>query len=293
MTRKASMFVLVAIAGLTFVASASAQTLSVGVASKLAAQLARKQVRSRHLVIDQITPPRRRSSREIVFGYADRSRAHVVCTALIDVRGPSGPRNTVTARFVDQRCHGIPADALQVEAATLSAVASVTARHSAIERELAIFARQLKPCARLRLPRGMRARAAALVALESVEAIETPVDRVLGDFALRLQSIHTYHAALTAGTAAWADYVDVLRSLPRVSNACAALRQWARVGYAPNAAPVDFRAVAALNRRSAGDSVAIARAARLLAREGVFTRAVAGYTPKGLLLALQPKLTVP
>lgn len=292
MTRKASVLVLVAIAGLTFSASAFAQTLSFSVADKLATRLAREQVRARHLLVYQLAGPRRVSSREIVFDYADRSRQHVFCKALIVVSGPSGRSNTVTARFTRQRCKGIPADALQVESVTLAAVHQVKAHRPLIERSLARFTRSLKPCARLRVPPAVRARAAIVLGVGALEALSGPIEPILQQFTGRLRGINTYERTLTAGSLAWGDYLGALLRLPRVPDACASVRAWARDAYAADRSPIDFKAFRALDRRARADERVLAAGSGTLANDGVLTAAVLGYTPKGLFLSLQPKLTI-
>ena len=96
-------------------------------------------------------------------------------------------------------------------------------------------------------------------------------------------------ALFASAQRAWADWFAAFKSLPRVTNACGAIKTWARHGYASSAAPVDFEVLDRLNARTSADARAIARAAARLAADGVFPQDVVAFTPAGLLLQVKVK----
>jgi hypothetical protein len=292
MTRKASALALAVLAGLLFATSASAApTLSLRTAEQLAKRLAIKEIRGRHIVAYHVTNPRRRSAREVVFSYDDRSSGHVYCTARLIVTISNPAKGTLFGRITRPTCRPIPADALAFEAAAARALRQVHARRAAVERSLAAFRRTLRPCSRLRVPRAERARVQLIVSAAGVEALEHPVDAEVAGFVRSLATIRATNATLIAAPPAWADYLASLRALPQVPDACAAVRSWARRGYA-SPPPVDVAALARLNLRTQLDARAIARTAKLLAFDGVFPQDVVAFTPAGLLLQVRIKALI-
>jgi hypothetical protein len=158
-----------------------------------------------------------------------------------------------------------------------------------VNAALASFRRSLAPCARLKVPRADRARVRAIVSIAALEAIERPVDPQVAAFAQSLGGVSTTNAVFAAAQKAWPDWLAAFRSLPRVRNACASIRTWARHGYATAAAPVDFTVLDRLNARTNADARAIARAAARLAADGVFPQDAVAFAPSGLLLQVKVK----
>src|SRR5947209_1185411 len=290
MTTKAWALALAAFAALAFATAASAApSLSLTTAEQVAKRLAQKEIRGRNIVAFHITKPHRRSSREIDFSYNDRSRSNIYCTArmIVTLRDPSTGR--VFARVTPPACRPIPTDALALEAVTARAVRATHARRGRVNAALASFRRSLAPCARLSVPRADRTRVRAIVSIAGLEALERPVNPQVAAFVQSLGGVSTGNAVFAAAEQAWADYYAAGTSLPRVRNACAAIKTWARHGYASSAAPVDFKLLDRLTARRDADARTIARAAARLAADGVFPQDVVAFTPAGLLLQLKVK----
>jgi hypothetical protein len=281
------------IAALGFCGAASAQTstLKIRSAKKLARALAEKQVRGRDVVSFHISKAKRLSRNRVGFAYDDRSTDNVYCTAAIVVTRKDNARKTVVrARFSGQKCNGIPSDVLAVEAATRNAVRSLRATTIQTQDALDALEASVKRCRNLDVPRSRRAAANAILDVATVEALVGPNNAALGDFVNALGNVVTGNATLAAGIAGWADELAAIRSLPPVSDPCAALRTWSQANWAAGSSPIDMAAYRAIEKRANADERRIARAAKLLAKSGVFPRTVVRFTPQGLLLRLAPKL---
>lgn len=280
---------MVAVLALSGTASAASSTLSPAAAQKLAKRLAHKQIHSRNIVAFQIAKEHRVKPNRIVFAYADRSRSHVYCTAVIEVTR-SGVKEE--ARFTGASCRAIPTDGLAVELITQQAIGAVTVRRPAVRSSIAFFQRSLRGCTKLKVPRRVRAEVAALGQVGVVEALEGPVDAPVGIFVANLDKVQTADPQLKAAIAGWNGYLRDIRALPRLTNTCTAVLRWSKTGYSAGHAPIDFKALAALSRRTAIDSRAILAGSKKLAAEGIFARAALGFTPQGLLLQLHPRKLV-
>jgi hypothetical protein len=281
------------IVGLGITGSASAQTkaLSVPTASKLARALAAKQVQGRDVVSFHIYAPARQGRNRVAFLYDDRTTANVFCTARIVVTRTVGVKKTVIrARFRGPACKGIPADVLAVEAATRNTVRALRGTTAATADSLNALERSVKRCRNLDVPRARRTAVAAILDVSLVEALEGPNDAALGDFVTALGNVQTTNTTLAAGIAGWTDYLAAIRSLPDIPDPCATLQTWAQAGWAADQSPIDMAAYRAVDQRTAVDQRAITRAARYLARSGVFPRTVQQFTPEGLLLRLAPEI---
>jgi hypothetical protein len=281
------------IAALGFCGAASAQTstLKISAAKKLARSLAAKQVRGRDVVSFHILKPRRSGADKVSFAYDDRTANNVYCTAAIVVtRKVSTGKTTTSARFRGQKCNGIPSDVLAVEAATRNAVRAMRSTTTETHQSLDALETSLHSCIKLKVPRSRHAAAAAIVDIATVEALVAPNDAALNDFVNALGAVQTSRSVLLSGISAWSDELAAIHSLPSISDPCATLKTWASNNWAADQSPIDLAAYKAVDGRTAADERAIARAARLLAKSGVFPRTVVAFTPRGLLLRLAPKV---
>lgn len=274
-------------------ATAEARVLSVRTAKSLARALAEKQVRGRDVVSFHIGKAKRVGARRIVFPYDDRTASHVFCTARLVVSIASQGRTTkIRARFIGQRCAGIPSEVLKFEALTRRAQRELRTDTSETVDALVRVLYAEQRCRSVAVPRANLRDARALFDIALVEAVERPNDAAFGRFADRLLNVHAGSATLAAGAAAWADYVAALRAMPTVTGPCAALKAWKRAGFAAGSAPIDFAAYRRLARRASSDSSAITRAARLMARRGAFRSAAESFTTSGMLLDLAARAGV-
>jgi hypothetical protein len=281
------------LAMLAFAGAANAQSgrLSYKTAKRLAVTLAEKQVRSRDIVSYHLTKPKRLGPRKIAFVYDDRSETAVFCTAAIVVTAKrSGSTTRVSARFRRQACTPIPDDALAIEAATRNAARALRGTADDTEASLERVTRSIRRCEDLVVPRSRRGAVSAILDIAILEALEGPNDSVLGDFVAILGEIQTAKVVLQRGIAGWADYLAVVRSLPAIPDPCATLQRWAQADWAASESPIDLGAYRELEARVEEDQTRIERAARYLARVGVFPRAAVRFTPDGLLLRLAPSL---
>jgi hypothetical protein len=284
---------LVAALGFCGVASAASAPLSFKDAKKIARQLAQKQVRGRDVVSFHLLSGRRLSRSRVAFAYDDRTVDNVYCTAALLVSRTSNSKTTTTrASFKGQKCDRIPSDVLAVESTTRAAVRALRGTAVATADSLDRLARSVKRCQNLNIPRARLAAASAVVDVGVVEALEGPNDAPVGDFVDALGKIPTSNAILAGGIAGWQDYLAVVRSLPQISDPCAALQAWEQAGWSTSSSPIDMAAYTALEHRATIDQSAIARTARYLARVGVFPRTAVAFTPEGLLLRLAPSLPV-
>jgi hypothetical protein len=292
MTKRLTATLLCVAAALALVGTATAEAkgLSIRTATDLARQLARKQVSGRHVVSYHLRKGRRVSATRIKFAYDDRSREGVFCTAVVIVEQTvRGRTTTLTARFAEQRCNGIPREVLQFEAITRQAQRAVRKHTAATARGLIRVGEAVYRCRKVRVPRAREANAVDLFDIAMVEALEQPSDAVVGDFATKLLDVNASDRTLDAGATGWADWVAIVRSLPQIDDPCAELKSWARDGFALNKAPIDFAAYRRLDARAGADVAAIERAAALMARKGAFPNVVVGFTPEGLLQQLMAR----
>jgi hypothetical protein len=282
---------LCAMLALAGTAGAQSSRLSYATAKKLAVQLAERQVANRDVVSYHLRGAERLNRRTIVFAYDDRTENDVFCTASLIVRQRvDGSVTRIAARFRGQRCAKIPADALAIEAATRETVRDLRSTAGETDASLRRLIRSVRRCRNLEVPRPRRAVVAAILDIATVQALEVPNDSALGDFVTDLGEIETSNTVLQRGIAGWADWVAVIRSLPSIPDPCATLQRWAQAGWSASETPIDMAAYRSANRRASADERAISRAARHLARVGVFPRAVLQFTPEGMLLRLAPDL---
>ena len=294
MTKRLTAAVLCLAATPAFAAgTAEARGTSLGPAQKLAKRLALKQVRGRDIVSFHVLKGSRARNGDVLFPYDDRSAKNVYCTAMIVVRTRTvGRRTIMSASFRGQRCREIPSDALAFEAAARAAQRAMRSTEPATQSAIEAIDASLRSCRRLRVPKSRRAVANLIVRAAVSEALAKPNDAILAALVMALGNERSPNPVLAGGAAGWADYVAVLRALPAIDDPCASLRAWARHRWATAAAPVNLAALVALDRRAGIDRRAIARAARLLASDGVVPNAVVGFTPDGLLFGLVAKVGI-
>jgi hypothetical protein len=286
MTKRLTVALLCAAAtfALAGTATAEARVLSYRTARALAKELALKQVHGRDVVTFHLLRPKRLSSTRFAFLYDDRTRGNVYCTARIIVASVTrGRTTTVSARFAGQRCNGIPDDVLKFEAITRAAQRDVRRHTQETLDAIDGLKRANRSCRKLKVPRSRVDELQYLLDIAATEAVERPNDAALGTFVDRLQHSGVQNARLAAGAAAWADYLALLRSLPTIDNPCKAFGDWQATGYSANAAPVDFAARRALNRRANRDARSVIRAARFMLARGAFPHAAVGFSINGLL----------
>jgi hypothetical protein len=255
-------------------------------AKALAKKLGRKQVKTQGVVAYHLGRPRRISPTAVTFPYDARTKSDTFCRATLRVRRA---QNQITATIGKQHCISMPSDALATEAATRKTVRAMRKTAKATRRSVRRLGLSLGNCRNLDVPTSRRAGATAVIDIATVNAVELPNDRPLGQFVGRLGNIATSHRVLASGIAAWTDYVAVLRSLPVIADPCKTLRRWAKADWAADARPVDVSAWHQLDRRAAADERAIGKAAAYRARVGVFPAAVVAFTPQGLLLSYLPQ----
>jgi hypothetical protein len=275
------------VAVLAFCATATAQSAPIKLtsATKLARTLAKKQVKNRQIVFFHVFESKRVGRNTIVFSYDDRSAKNVYCTAnLLVTRKVTAAKTTLTARFRNQACRPVPADALAVEAATRAATRAQARNDAAVTRSVAALDASVKRCRKLKVPRARRATVLAIYDIAFVQAFERPNDAILGDFVTALRSVDTSTPALVEGINAWSDYLAAIRALPQIPDPCATLTNWSKDGFATAKSPIDMNAYAAINRRSETDQRVITKAARYLDSRGVFPRVVLEFTTEGQVL---------
>jgi hypothetical protein len=257
-------------------------------AKRIAVKLGRKQIRKFDLASYHLGKPKRLGNSRIAFPYDARTKSHTYCTAVMTVRKRTrGNRLEIVARIGRQDCLRMPADALAVERVIRQTQRRLHTR--ATRRSVAKLVRSLGSCENMSVPKSRRAGVAAVIDVATTNALTGPNESVLDRLVVRLNRVDTGRRVLGTGIAGWTDYVDILRSLPLIENPCRALRRWKRAGWSSDAAPIDLGDYRRSRRQAAADERAIARAARFLARVGVFPRTVIGFTPQGLLLHLAPK----
>jgi hypothetical protein len=274
------------VVALAYCVPASANVLTLKDAKTAAKRLAAKQVRTRQIVSLHILRAKRVSSREIAFAYDDRSAVNVFCTSVIDVKLPSSRSRTATARFEKgaTECHHISDAALAFETATRNAVRQVAGQAAFVKGSVKALKQSSRACRSLRVPSNRRRQVALFTESANTTALYGPVDTQLQTFVNALGAVQTSDRVLFDAAAAWADLLEVYRSLPAFQpNLCGAIKRWAAAGWAPSAAPADYAALKALDARATHDNVAISRAAAHLVNVGVFPRTAVAFTPPGLI----------
>jgi hypothetical protein len=268
-------------------AAQAAPRLTVKQAKRVAVKLGRKQVRKYDLRAYHLGKAHRVSRTRIVFPYDARTQANTYCTAKMRVRKHvRGNRILITAAIGRQDCATMPDDALAVERATRRGERRMRPRVT--RRALRRVTRSLARCHNVRVPKRRRAAVRAIADVATTNALVRPNNRALDRFVADLFNVDTSRRVLGDGIAAWGDYLDVVQNLPSFRHPCATIKRWRSAGWSADASPIDMAEYRQSRRFATGDKRAIARAARFLARVGVFPRLVVAFTPQGLLLHLAP-----
>lgn len=253
--------------------TASARTLSEGLAVKQATRLVEKQLedRERKLVEARISVGERVDRSRFLFLYDDLSPEGVVCTGTIEVRLIPPGGNTVQARFLrNVDCERPGDEALAYRAAARFAGVAFARRERSVLRSVTRYIEQTQACETLKIPDERQDEALLLLSAGLTQATIRPLSGTLDDYASTLQALDATHTQLARGAAAWRDFVDGVRSLPKLRPGyCTALAEWGSNGYTDETAPVDFAALRALSKRLQADGAEVRRTARLLARLGI------------------------
>jgi hypothetical protein len=263
--------------------SASAQTLSSKRAKAMAGELLDQQLRDRdrRLLEARISTPRRVSRRVIRFLYDDLNRQGVICTGVIEVRR-TGRR--FIARFRTSDCEQPGDEVLAFRAQARVVETRVIRKARSVERSVTRFARDTRPCDRLRVPDARVDEATLLLSTGLAQATTRPLWGTLSDYAKTLQALEPADPELAAGANAWRAYNDTVQSLPVLQGGyCAALVQWSRNGYSEETAPVDFPALRTTAARLRAAGAQVRRTARYLRAQGVDPLTASAFTLDNLI----------
>jgi hypothetical protein len=282
---------LAAVLALSITATAEA-ALSTSLARKFAVAVAQKQTKEQKLLAYHLGKPKRVGANTVSFPYDYRGQGHSYCvTTLIVKASQSGNRRSLSAKTGKRKCIRVPADALAIEKAMRTTARGFKSTTGATKRAVARFEKSVKACKDVKVPKSATATAtaSALFDIAATNALQKPNDGQLTKFLNRLAPIHVDAPALKNGTAAWADYINVLRTLPSIPDPCATLKAWKAKEFAADESPIDLDAYRTYAKRAKADVKLIVKGATYLARVGVFPDAVVSFTPDGLLLRLKPK----
>jgi hypothetical protein len=266
----ATLLALSLLGSLMLASTASAATLSEKVAVKQATRLMNKQLndRSRRLVEARISVGERRGKSRWLFLYDDLNRQGVVCNAVIEVRLSS---KALTARFLpNSKCNTISDEVLSYRAAARFAGTAFAKKRRSVLRSVTRYTDSAQACETLDIPNDRQDEALLLLSTGLTQATIRPELSVLDNYATALQSLGATDPTLAAGAAAWRDYVDTVRALPKLAPSyCDALGKWAKNGFTDETAPVDFAALASIAQRIQEDGAAVRRAGRFLRARGI------------------------
>jgi hypothetical protein len=264
----AALLALSLMASMVVAQGAEARSLSSKQALKTATKLVKQQISKRKLVEARISVGKRINRNRIQFLYDDLNRSGVVCTGTINVRLLSN--RVVRALFIGPKCAAPGTEALAYRTVTRAAGRAFLQVEAAMRRSITRYTENAQACETLNVPANKTEDAALLLSTGFSTAALRPLDSVLNDYATTLQSLGVVDPQLAKGAAAWRDFVDGARSLPRFSpGACSVLAKWAQNGYSDATAPTDFAALRALHARLAADGAEVRRTSRYLAKLGI------------------------
>jgi hypothetical protein len=283
----ATLLALSLLASLALAQTASARTLSERLAVKQAARLMNKQLkdRKRRLVEARVSVGERVSKNRFVFLYDDLNRQGVVCTGTIDVRLVPPGGNKVVAQFLKNTKCARPGDeGLAFRAAARFAGAAFAKKERSVLRSVTRYVEQAQACEDLKVPDSRQDEALLMLSSGLTQATIRPLSGTLDAYAASLQSLNAVDPQLAKGAAAWRDYVDGVRSLPKFGTSyCTVLAEWGANGYTDETAPVDFEALRALSVRLQADGAEVRRTARYLTKLGVDPVTVNAFTLDDLI----------
>ena len=288
----ATLLALSLIGSLMLAGTASAATLSERVAVQQATKLMKRQLndRSRRLVEARVSVGERRSKSRFLFLYDDLNRQGVVCNAVIEVRLTS---KALTARFLPgSECERPGDEGLAYRAAARFAGEAFEKKTRSIARSVTRYTESAEACETLDVPDNRQDEALLLLTTGLTQATVRPVQSVLDAYATALQSLGVVDPALASGAAAWRDYVDTVRALPKLQPSyCQVLAEWGANGYTDETAPVDFAALRTISQRIAADGVEVRRTARYMRRLGIDPVTAEAFTLGDLIRASAPSDT--
>ena len=285
----ATLLALSLLGSLVLANTASARTLSEKVAVSQATKLMKKQLRDRdrRLVEARIAVGDRVSSSRWRFLYDDLSRQGVVCNAVIEVRLTS---KSLSAKFLSGSACERPGDeGLAYRAAARFAGAAFEKKQRSILRSVSRYTESAQACETLDIPDDRQDEALLLLSTGLTQATIRPVQGMLDSYATSLQSLAVVDPALASGAAAWRDYVDTVRALPKLQPSyCSVLGEWGANGYTDETAPVDFAALATIAQRITADGAEVRRTARYMRRLGIDPLTATEFTLGDLIRASAP-----
>ena len=285
----AALLVVSLLGSLVLASTASAQTLTERTATQQAKRLVNRQLqdRSRRLVEARISDGERASRTRWLFKYDDLNRQGEVCIATLEVRRTG---RTIRSRFLPNSSCRRPGDtAVAYRNAARFAEVAFARREASILRSVTRYTESADACERLRVPADRQDEALLLLTTGLTQATIRPAQSVIDDYATSLQSLNAADPQLAAGAAAWRDFIDTVRALPRLQPSyCAALREWARNGYTDDTAPVDFGALRSIAARIESDGNEVRRTARLLRRRGIDPLTVRAFSLGDLIRSVAP-----
>jgi hypothetical protein len=267
-------------------AGAATRAPSKSVAAKLAARLLKNQLKNtkRGLVEARISQPVKTKAGSWLFLYDDLAKNGDICTAKLVVKFKSATSNTVTASFVGSRCENPGAEVLGFRTAARAWGRAALKGEKSLTASLQTYEDTTDACTKLKVPKANQAQATDLLTIGLVDAVISPYDAKLDQYAKALQAVGATNTQLVKGAAAWRDIVDTSRALPKLDpDACSVLKEWAANGYSAETAPVDFAAVDAQFTRLAADIVQVGATGRFLKRQGLDVGTVSDFVGSGLL----------
>jgi hypothetical protein len=267
-------------------AGAAARAPKRAEAIKLATRLVKQQVKNkkRGLVEARISDPVKTKAGAWSFLYDDLAKNGDVCTATVLVKFKSSTSSTINASFTNANCENPGPEALGFRAAARAWGVAALKGKKKLTASLQTYEDTTDACTKLKVPKANQTQAADLLTIGLVDAVTSPYDAKLNQYASALQAVGAADTELVKGAAAWRDIVDTARALPKLDpDACSVLKEWAANKYSAETAPVDFAAVDAQFTRLAADIVQVGKTARRLKRLGIDTGTAVDFAGSGLL----------
>jgi hypothetical protein len=290
-TSFAALLTLSMLSTLAVAETASARTLSERLAERTATKLVNKQLadRERRLVEARISPGERVNRNAFRFFYDDLNRQGEVCSGIIEVRLVPRGGNTVQARFRTTKCAAPGDEALAFRTVARAGGRAFLRATPAVLRAVGRYVENAQACETLDVPADRQDEAALLLLTGLTQATMRPLGVLIDDYASTLQSLGVTDTQLQRGAAAWRDFIDGVRSLPKMSpSPCAVLAEWAANGYTDATAPVDFAALRALTERLSADGAEVRRTSRYLARQGIDALTAVDFSLDNLIGSIVP-----
>jgi hypothetical protein len=246
-------------------------------ARRFAVRLARSVARERKVVAWHLSDAAKVRRTRIVFIYDDRNADNVFCVAKIVVEQTARTRSVTLG---GGRCRVVPDEALAIEKATRALVRAVRGQVPEIRRSVEAYETEVVDCEGIVVPRGRQPEVESLFEAGELIAVFSPIRAQLEGFVTALQNAQPEDRELARGVVGWTRFLGVVTALPaEAADSCTAHRRWAANSYAPEAAPVDFAALAEQLGSIDRQVRTIARASERLLELGVFPTAGVGFNP--------------